>query len=182
MLLHLESGTCSSGFNIRHINDMTHTSTGAENIIIQDKFDWFMAGAPRPFASESDYNSTSEQWQCPICPEGFSKQSGLTRHLARRTCSEGYPKVLSCPECPQTFTKLSSLLQHVESLRCAASYDEEVLAELLDHLERNLDMFTPEMLNGRDIYELKRYDPDEELTVAIIDAVESSSDDDWFGY
>lgn len=59
------------------------------------------------------------------------------------------------------------MLQHIETLQCAASYDEEVLVELVEHLEKSLDMFTPQMLDGRDVYELKRHGSDEELMVTI---------------
>lgn len=181
MLLHLESGTCSAGWKIRLINDIAHTSTGAEKYIISGQFDYFMAGAPRLAAWISDYDSTSQHWICPICPKTFSKESDLTGHLARQTCSQGYPKVLSCPRCPQTFTKLSSMLQHIETPRCDASYEDGAIANLLKHLKQCLNMFFPEMLVGRDVYELKRNSSDENLIVTIIDAVQSDEDDDPFG-
>lgn len=177
MLLHLESGTCSAGWKIRHINDIAHTSTGAEKYIIHSQFDFFMAGAPRIAAQISDYDSTSKRWNCPICPETYSEVIGLHTHLARQTCSKGFPKVLSCPQCPQTFTKLSSMFQHIETQRCEASYEKGVLAELLRHLKEDLEMFSPDMLVGRDVYELKRDASDEELRVTIIDADQTSEPD-----
>lgn len=177
MLLHLESGRCSAGWKIRHINDLAHTSSGAEKYIIQSQFGWFMAGAPPIAAVISDYESTSQRWNCPICPTTFSKPIELTKHLSGRTCSQGYPKVLSCPRCPQTFIRLSAMLQHIEGRRCDASYKKGVIADLLKHLKQTLDMFSPELFVGRDVYELKLDGSNDKLMVTITDADQSSAFD-----
>lgn len=178
MLLHLESGFCSAGWKIHHINHIANTSTGAEKLIIKDQFDWFMAGAPRLAAWSSDYDSASRRWNCPICPTTYSERADLTKHLFLRTCSNGYPKVLSCPQCSQSFTKLSSMLQHVETPCCEASYEEGVIADLLKHLKQDLDTLTPQMLVGHDLYKLKRRGSDEELIVTITDADQESGEFD----
>lgn len=181
MLLHLENGDCSAGWKTRHINDMAHTSTGAEKLNIQSQFDWFMAGVPRPAPYASDYDSASQRWNCPICPKTYSTEPDLKEHLATQSCSRDYPKDLSCPQCPQTFTRMNSMFQHVETPRCEASYENKVIADLLKHLKQCLEMCSPQELVGRDLYELKRSCSDGELLVTITDADASSVSEYHFG-
>lgn len=69
------------------------------------------------------------------------------------------------------------MLQHVETPCCEASHEEGVIADLLKHLKQDLDMLTPQMLVGRDLYELKRRGSDEELIVTISDADQESEED-----
>lgn len=69
------------------------------------------------------------------------------------------------------------MLQHVEKGRCDASYKKGVIADLLKHLKQTLDMFSPELLIGRDVYELKLDGSNDKLKFTITDPDQSSEFD-----
>lgn len=80
---------------------------------------------------------------------------------------------------PSNFYQTELNAPHIETPRCKVSYKEGAIADLLEHLKQTLHMFSPELLVGRDLYELKCNGPDEELIVTIIYDADQSSETDY---
>lgn len=135
---HLESGSCSSGWTIQHINALLCQSQGSNAYIIEERKPWLLAGPPRTEAQDSDRDPKRNSWRCPLCSKFYLSKPDLTRHLQEPDCYQSYPNVLKCPECTTEFTKLSKLLRHVETDKCPASVGNGSIAKLLEHMEVNL--------------------------------------------
>lgn len=138
MFGHLESGTCSSGWTVQHLNALVCQSPGSNEYIIDERKPWLLAGPPRTEAQDADRDPKRNSWKCPLCSKTYLSKPDLTRHLQVPDCYQSYPNVLKCPECATGFTKLSKLLQHVETNICAASVGDGSIAKLLEHMQASL--------------------------------------------
>ena len=138
MFIHLESGTCRSGYCILEINALAADCPGSSAYVIKAFEPWFRAGAPRQAAIFDDFDSEQNGWRCPYCQHCSKSRPGLTNHLRERVCAIGYPHVLQCPACSEQFTLLSALLQHARTRRCSVSTKDGILAEMLAYLRDGL--------------------------------------------
>ncbi|KAL8725292.1 MAG: hypothetical protein Q9166_007441 [cf. Caloplaca sp. 2 TL-2023] len=119
VLMHLESGTCSKGWTKQHINAMIAENPKAFSVLIPPRSAFFLAGAPRLQAIDSDFNGSV--WKCQLCKASQLSLLDLERHLQSQQCHGQYPFVLRCTDCQASFTTVSQLMRHVEKGHCQAA-------------------------------------------------------------
>ncbi|KAG6917372.1 hypothetical protein DXG01_002747 [Tephrocybe rancida] len=124
MLLHLEAGTCVSGFTRRLID--TKVRELDRNNIITDP-SRMIAG---PSSDNTTYYATTAAWngaawECYLCHGTYRSLPALNQHLASPRHQD---KIYVCPgaQCRIRFTTLSALCQHIESERCDVHKFREV--------------------------------------------------------
>lgn len=66
MFIHLESGTCGSGYRILEINSLAAAYLGSSAYMIKAFEPWFRAGAPRQVAIFDDFDSERNSWRCSV--------------------------------------------------------------------------------------------------------------------
>ncbi|KAJ7761198.1 hypothetical protein DFH07DRAFT_903318 [Mycena maculata] len=126
LVLHLESGKCTSGADRQTINrlvrqyDTTNiitnparllTGGAGVRILVCDTQITYRAGP-------ASWNGS--EYECYLCHNGYRSLSALNQHLASPRHQE---KTYVCPlnTCHTPFTTLSGLCQHIESERCGVS-------------------------------------------------------------
>ena len=67
MLIHLESGKCTAGWSIHHINTLAIEASHSKAFIIKKKVPWLRAGAPPRFVKEAYYDA-NEVAACGFVP------------------------------------------------------------------------------------------------------------------
>ena len=134
VIVHLENGGCSAGWNIQYLNAIAERCTDFAHNLIRERLPWFLAGAPRTYSTHGDY-VPSRGWVCYICDCEHSNDISLTEHL-QSSHTEDYPDVLSCPSCVTHFSKISGLLQHIETPNCLADYETSSIAALMSHTQK----------------------------------------------
>ena len=109
MLIHLESGICTAGWSIHHINKLATLAAHSKAFIVKAKIPWLFAGAPPRYVKDAYYDVKrgAGVWVCPTCDTVFATSPLLYIHLQNQVCCQGYPEVLKCPVCPDRFTTLS---------------------------------------------------------------------------
>lgn len=137
MAIHLESGACSAGWTIQHINQLAAESPRANALTVEGRNPWLLAGAPPLAANDACYRPRG-RWTCPVCDLLYYSGPDLTHHLRDRDCCRGYPNVFKCEVCLGQYTTLSGLLQHIQSPRCSASKDTPSIADLFKALRSGL--------------------------------------------
>ncbi|KAL8725101.1 MAG: hypothetical protein Q9181_006544 [Wetmoreana brouardii] len=107
---HLQSGTCTKGWTIQHLNSIAAEHADIFKFLDQHYLPWFLAGPPRDVVNEKDF--ATFVWKCPLCKTSLLSRSDLAQHLKEQGCHMPYPKLLTCSDCKLTFTKLSELIYH----------------------------------------------------------------------
>ena len=173
MLIHLESGACSKGWKVRHINALATKAPFAEDHVIWSKLPWLLAGAPG-VSPRSDLHFNHDRkrnaWICSMCARTYRSVDAVSNHQQTQTCLKGYPDVFKCPVCPEKFITLSGLVQHIETPRCPVSQVSRSVAFLLELLKRELA--APERQKTLDQTQYKlEFDPDRDgkLIVKVAD-------------
>ncbi|KAJ7036942.1 hypothetical protein C8F04DRAFT_1036156 [Mycena alexandri] len=120
LLLHLESGNCSSGADRQTIN--RHVRQYDTQNIITNPARLLTGGVA---TDEITYVATARSWngsayECYLCHGGYRSLAALNQHLAS---PRHQSKIYVCPlnVCRQPFPTLSGLCQHIESERCGVS-------------------------------------------------------------
>ena len=154
---HLESGSCTSGWTVQHINALASRSPRANNHVLKDREPWLLAGPPREAAQASDYYASHKAWICSLCKQAFLWGPDLTKHLEEQDCHQRYPNVLKCPECTFCCTKLSDLIGHAEDdEHCLASIWGGSIGELLEYMKTNLADSSMQLRLSSIEYQLQR--------------------------
>jgi len=114
LVVHLESGNCSSGLNRQKINDAVRRLDRG-NVITRPMITMPGYENVQTFATERSYNGRC--YQCCLCPRGFATLSALNAHMSSPVHEQA---MYRCPKrsCGTNFKLLSSLVQHVESETC----------------------------------------------------------------
>ncbi|KAF4612362.1 hypothetical protein D9613_004354 [Agrocybe pediades] len=116
MVLHLESGSCSSGVT-RQMIDRYIRQKDTNNIITDPSR--MIGGSSQQdvtyIASERSWNGHG--YQCCLCQHEFRSLRALNSHLASPKHQD---KVYICrgPNCNLRFSVVSALVQHIESEKC----------------------------------------------------------------
>lgn len=137
MIVHLETGSCSNGWRIQHLNAISEQCPEFVKNLIRERSPWFRAGAPRKFTKDTDQKTPPGDWTCHLCDMNFGVRTGLKDHL-HESHSEKYPNVLRCPSCDSQFKVISGLLRHIETNKCLATYKEPSIAALISTLESEI--------------------------------------------
>lgn len=114
VVIHLESGACSSGLNRQKINAEIRR-LDRNNIITRPMLTMPGYDNVQTFATERSWNG---QWyECCLCSREFGTLQGLNSHMRSPVHEQA---MYRCPKrsCGTTFKLLSSLVQHVESESC----------------------------------------------------------------
>jgi len=135
VVIHLESGNCSSGINRQVIND-TVRRLDRNNVITRPMITMPGYDTIETIATDRSWNGS--YYQCCLCSRGFSSLHALNAHsttpankpllirnrqywLRRLVRSPVHEQAMyRCPKksCGINFKLLSSLVQHVESESC----------------------------------------------------------------
>ena len=114
VVVHLESGTCTSGLNRQKINAEIQR-LDRNNVITRPMLT--MPGYDRveTIATERSWNGYG--YQCYLCRREFGQLNGLNSHLKSPAHEQ---KLYRCPKasCGREYKMLSGLVQHVESESC----------------------------------------------------------------
>ncbi|KAF9055761.1 hypothetical protein BJ165DRAFT_1428551 [Panaeolus papilionaceus] len=116
LVLHLESGNCSSGMNRSTVN--TYVRRYDTNNIITDPSRLIGSGNSSDITYSANHNAwNGYAFECYLCNSEFRHLSGLNQHLNSPRHAQ---KIYVCrgPECGSRFNALSALFQHIESDRC----------------------------------------------------------------
>ncbi|KAJ7652618.1 hypothetical protein B0H17DRAFT_957783 [Mycena rosella] len=140
LILHLESGTCSSGADRQAVNRRVREYD--TNNIITDPARLLTAGVG---GSQTRYFATSASWngaeyECYLCHRGYHSLAALNQHLASPRHED---KIYVCPlsSCREHFSTLSALCQHIESGRCGVS-KFKVVQNTMDNLMGSMRRLT----------------------------------------
>lgn len=129
MILHLEAGSCPSGwtrqkidYKMRSLEAARPVMTSSQRLITgptsQTRSSWV--------ATEDSYNYNERAYECFFCHRLFNSLAGLNQHLtsprhayATETGRDG-EKLYKCPmdTCRRKFSTLSGLVQHAEQGGC----------------------------------------------------------------
>ncbi|KAJ6600946.1 hypothetical protein DFH09DRAFT_553692 [Mycena vulgaris] len=119
LLLHLESGTCSSGADRQTVNRYVR-QYDTQNIVTDPARLLTGAGGSQVTYSATDAAWNGSAYECYLCHAGYRSLAALNQHLASPRHQD---KIYMCPlsTCRQHFPTLSGLCQHIESERCGVS-------------------------------------------------------------
>lgn len=88
MIIHLESGTCSSGTNMKSLNKSAAYVYQWKHLVDRAYRDHLIHDREISFTT-SDGDKV-EPFVCPGCSKRFTKLSGLFQHVGSLACSEGW--------------------------------------------------------------------------------------------
>ncbi|KAF7853628.1 uncharacterized protein EAF02_011933 [Botrytis sinoallii] len=117
LIIHLESGTCTSGMNRQKINAEIR-SLDRNHIITTPQIEYYTSPSSSPnIATESSWNG--HFYECFLCSKQSTTLRALNQHLSSSVHEQ---KMYRCPgpRCGIEFRLLSGLVQHVESESCGA--------------------------------------------------------------
>lgn len=124
VIIHLESGSCSSGLNRTQINDAVRR-LDRNNVITRP-----MITMPGHKHKDDEIYATVLSWdgrsyRCYLCSKGFTSLKGLNSHLQSGAHEQ---PIYRCPKdgCARPFRMLSGLVQHVESEICGLMRFDQV--------------------------------------------------------
>ncbi|KAK7464318.1 hypothetical protein VKT23_006486 [Stygiomarasmius scandens] len=137
LVLHLESGKCSSGVDRATVNRFVRQYD--KNNIITDPSRLLTGPNSDPY-SDTRYSATAQSWngrayECYLCHKEHPTLAGLNQHLASPRHQD---KIYLCPlsTCRQRFPTLSGLCQHIESQKCGVAKFRAVQNALDDVMGR----------------------------------------------
>ncbi len=84
MIIHLESGSCDSGFDIVDLNESAAECYQWRQYIDEEYRDDMLNCCDL----EYEYGETVYPFKCPTCNTIFSKLSGLFQHVASQACEQ----------------------------------------------------------------------------------------------
>jgi len=116
VVIHLESGNCSSGINRQKINEAVR-NLDRNNVITRPMITMPGYDNVQTIATERSFNGS--YYECCLCPREFGTLQGLNAHMRSPVHEQA---MYRCPKrsCGTNFRLLSSLVQHVESESCGA--------------------------------------------------------------
>lgn len=147
LLLHLESGTCSSGAN-RHLVDKHAVQMDRKNIITnRGKLIQYPDGSySKPPTVEywaTEYSFNGRNYECALCHNEFSKLQHLNQHLQSPAHAD---KLYRCPPagngCNTQYPTLSALLQHIETSNCGIQRFRGRARDLVDDVTGKMRLLT----------------------------------------
>lgn len=114
VVIHLESGTCSSGLNRQRINEEIRR-LDRNNVITRPMITMPGYTNVQTIATERSWNGN--WYECCLCSSEFGTLQALNSHMRSPVHEQA---MYRCPKksCGTNFKLLSSLVQHVESERC----------------------------------------------------------------
>ncbi|THV00616.1 hypothetical protein K435DRAFT_656811 [Dendrothele bispora CBS 962.96] len=141
LILHLESGKCSSGVN-RSAVDRYVRQYDKNNVITDPSR---LLTGPDELDRDAFYSANERAWngrayECYLCHNTFRTLAGLNQHLASPRHQE---KIYLCPlsTCRQRFPTLSGLCQHIESQKCGVA-KFRIVQRTLDDVMGKMRMLT----------------------------------------
>ncbi|KAL8780661.1 MAG: hypothetical protein Q9213_006370, partial [Squamulea squamosa] len=136
LIEHLESGACSKGWTIQHVNNLVIRSPNASAYIIWDNVAYFLAGVPRHRAIDEDH--IKSVWRCNLCKASYLSRLDLERHFTSAECHR-YPDVLRCIHCKSAIDRTSALIRHLDSDQ-ACEADAATIRQVVKDLEEKIGM------------------------------------------
>ncbi|KAF8204120.1 hypothetical protein BJ912DRAFT_941995 [Pholiota molesta] len=122
LVLHLESGSCTSGIDRNAVN--RYVRQYDTNNVITDPARLLTSGSGSSNQTVQ-YIATSASWngngfECYLCHNTYRSLNALNQHLASPRHQD---QIYLCrgPSCGQRFSVLSALVQHIESEKCGVS-------------------------------------------------------------
>jgi len=128
VVLHMESGTCTSGISRALIDryivqhDVRNVITNPSRLITAGQ------GGERQLQPTPQYIATQRSWngsgyECYFCHKEFRYLAQLNQHLASPKHSQPEEKIYRCPNrnCGAQKSTLSGLCQHIESGSCGVN-------------------------------------------------------------
>ncbi|TVY83704.1 hypothetical protein LSUE1_G001131 [Lachnellula suecica] len=114
VVIHLESGRCSSGLDRHKINEAIR-KLDRNNVITKPMLTMPGYGQPETIATNRAWNGRG--YECYLCPKEFGTLQGLNAHLKSPFHDQ---EIYRCPKggCGRNYKLLSGLVQHVESESC----------------------------------------------------------------
>jgi len=142
LILHFESGTCSSGLTRAELDrrvvraDRNHLITNPDRLICGP------GGCEPPTTTwqATEYSWNGMEYECYLCHKGFGTLNRLNQHLQSPFHKE---KIYRCPksDCRIEFKTLSALFQHVEGGSCGVQRFRQV-RDAMDRLTRSVNALT----------------------------------------
>jgi hypothetical protein len=114
VIIHLESGACTSGLNRKEINAAIQ-SLDRNNIITRPMLTMPGYDSFETIATDRAWNGRG--YQCYLCSKVFNQLNDLNKHLKSPAHEQN---LYHCPKqsCGRQYKSLSGLVQHVESESC----------------------------------------------------------------
>ncbi|TVY89591.1 Zinc finger protein [Lachnellula willkommii] len=116
VIIHLEAGRCSSGFDRHRINEAIR-KLDRNNVITRPMIEMpgYGGGRVETIATGRAWNGYG--YECYLCEREFNSLNGLNNHLKSPFHDQ---EVYRCPKagCGRNYKLLSGLVQHVESESC----------------------------------------------------------------
>ncbi|GJE97000.1 hypothetical protein PsYK624_132100 [Phanerochaete sordida] len=123
LVLHLESGTCSSGFTRAHVERGIVTLyrngvvTNTRRLIQGPDGALAPRAQPQTWATAASWNGAA--FECVLCIHTYARLDALNAHLRSPAHAD---KLFKCPSaydgCDQRFGTVSALVQYIDDGRC----------------------------------------------------------------
>ncbi|TBU45967.1 hypothetical protein BD309DRAFT_955099 [Dichomitus squalens] len=145
LVLHLESGTCTSGMTRKMIDDLV-SKYDKRGIITNPErlIEGPSRSSPdviRTWATERAWNGWA--YECYVCHKTFSSLTALNAHLGSPVHGD---KLYHCPKayggCGTEYRTLSAFLQHVESGRCGVIRFQDKFRKIIDDVAKGGRLLT----------------------------------------
>lgn len=156
MVEHLESGRCTKGWTIQHINDLAAEHPDIFGFLSVRYVPWFLAGLPRKTVEDSDL--VRGKWKCSFCKSSHPSRSELEHHLKEEIDDQAYPTLLRCCACLVGFTTMSGLIGHTEGGNGRSCSNEANIAGIVEHVKARVAQNNGHPQALHEVYEL-RIDP-----------------------
>ncbi|KAI0758801.1 hypothetical protein C8Q74DRAFT_1209351 [Fomes fomentarius] len=140
LVLHLESGTCTSGMTRKMVDDIIRKIDRSNVITNPNRM---IAGPTSSSPRVTDEWATERAWigyayECYHCHRTYPSLGALNAHLRSPAHGE---KIYRCPSmwrgCGAEFRTLSAFCQHMESGNCAVYRFKDDVARFIDGISKN---------------------------------------------